>query len=208
MIHSLWSPHISRPFIAAMSPYGATDSKPILDIKHEDISVRQSPQKPTKLRRFMSIGSRSRDTIRSKHHTSTSISHPIQPHASSLRSIESESRPKTLPKRSISNFLLLRTSTAASEGARSEEYTPTSLGYASVPGTSSKLVPSKATRGGEDYTGSRGRLPVTSSMSRMVQMQPRKDSATKSFSTMSAAAYRTAALTSHPVGQEDFGQGI
>lgn len=46
-------------------------------------------------------------------------------------------------------------------------------------------------------------MPVTGDPYQPVQMQPRKDSATKSFYNMPTAASRAAALTSHPVEKKD-----
>lgn len=186
-----------------MSLDGTGDSKPVRNLKHDDAGVRHPQHKPTKLRRFMSIGSRSGAGISSsKHHTATEFDTTSSMQTLSARPTESESRLKQLPKRSISNFLLSRTSIHAPETKKGEAHAYTVKSRVPVAGTSTGL-PSAAHKVEEDGLEDQGPLLLSGNPSKSAHMQRRKDSARKSVYDMPGVASRTAALTSHPVSQGD-----
>lgn len=188
-----------------MNLNGASDSKPT---QHGDTSVGQLRHKPTKLRRFMSIGSRSRgDTRLNKHHKPVMCDNTAPMQTISPRPIEPESRPKTQLKRSISNFLLSRTSTNTSEAAKGEDFVHTVRGRLPTTEHSSMMLPLAVTRRGEDTSKGQGHLPLAGDPYQFVHMQSRKDSAVKSFYDLPTAASRSAALSSHPVRKEDMRSG-
>lgn len=179
------------------------DGKPVLKLKHADDNTRQPQPKITKLRRFMSIGSRSRSgAVLSKHNTSTELDSTVSMQNLSPRPIESETRPKTQPMRSISNFLL-RTSANASESVEDGESVHTARVHVHVTKPFSGKLPPPFEQGKEECLRRQGHLPLTGNPCQPLQMQPRKDSAIKSFYDLPTAASRSAALTSHPVGKEE-----
>ncbi|KAJ8110492.1 hypothetical protein OPT61_g6684 [Boeremia exigua] len=188
-----------------MNVDGASNSKSMLERDHERTSTRQPEPKPTKLRRFLSIGSRVRESrLSSKHHTTTASSStpPLQtlsPHAE-----ESQTRAKKPLKRSISSFFLHRPSTAAPDLAEGGDCARTSQSQEHVAGRPSMSLHPAATKAGADSLWGKEHPPLTGSPYQFVQ-KPRKDSAVKSFYDMPTAASRTAALTSHPVGEQDLG---
>ena len=195
--------HTLPHFTATMNLDGASASKPTLQLGHEHASIRQPEHKPTKLRRFMSIGSR-RSKIPSKPDVNTKPGNTPPLQTLSPRPTEFEPWDKKHAKRSISTILLSKTSpTNEPDSAKSGGNVNTAQGHLPVTETSSLLLLPVAARGDGDSLEGKGHLPLTDNPYQSVQMQPRKDSVTKSFKDMPAAASRSAALTSHPVGKED-----
>lgn len=182
---------------------GASDSKPTLEFDNDHHGTRKADPKPTRLRRFMSIGSRGeRQPSKLRKHHEPDTSAPMttlvpQP-------TMSEPWPKKQTKRSISTLLLSRNTLSDDpRTGKDQANTDTTQGHLPVTETSSLSFPPAATKGEEHGIKGQGHLPVTGDPYQSVQMQPRKDSVTKSFCNMPTAASRTAALTSHPVGKED-----
>ncbi|KAF2633772.1 hypothetical protein BU25DRAFT_453497 [Macroventuria anomochaeta] len=181
---------------------GASDSKPTVELDHKHTAIRKPEHKPTKLRRFMSIGSRG-SKVPSKPDINTKPGNTPPLQTLSPRPTEHEPQAKKQTKRSISTFLLSKNSSANEpEPANDRDHFTTAQDYLPVTETSLSSSP-PATKGGEGSLEGQRHLPVTGNPYQSVEMQPRKDSATKSFCDMPAAASRTAALTSHPVGKED-----
>ncbi|KAH6616609.1 hypothetical protein C7974DRAFT_379488 [Boeremia exigua] len=183
---------------------GSSDSKPIHELDHDHISGRQPEHKPTKLRRFMSIGSRSRgNKVYGELYMNTASSRtpPLQP--LSFRYAESESRNKKQIKRSISSFFLSKTSTDSPEPTKGGNQLRTAQSRVPVTKSLSLSLLPTATTGDWGSLKDREYLPHTAKPYQTAQMQPRKDSATKSFYDMPTAMSRNAALTSHPVREED-----
>lgn len=182
---------------------GTSDSKPIVETSHVHTNTPKLEHKPTKLRRFMSIGSRgSKPTSRTEMNNKPGNTPPLQ--TLSPRPTEFEPRAKKQTKRSISTFLLSKPfSINEHEPQKDDGDTSTAQGHVPVTETASLSLPQAATKEDGDNVGSQGHLPVTGNPYRSVQSQPRKDSATKSFYDRPLSASRTAALTSHPVGKGD-----
>ena len=182
---------------------GASDSKPTLETVREHHAIPDLERKPSKLRRFMSIGSRDRKSVgRLNLPTNASTTPPLQ--MLSPRPTDFEPGAKKHAKRSISSFLLPRTPASEPE-LENKNNVEANAGQAHVPVSETAELSLPAAPGKEDgdRLGNHGHLPVTGSPYLSKQEQSRKDSATKSFYDMPLSASRTAALTSHPVGKED-----
>ncbi|KAJ4382329.1 hypothetical protein N0V86_002663 [Didymella sp. IMI 355093] len=182
---------------------GASDSKPALETVQEHPATPRPSQKPTRLRRFMSIGSRGSAPSRRVATTTTpSTTPPLQ--ALSPRPTESEPAAKKHAKRSISALLLSKpASPTQHEAAKHNVDATTGQGHLPVTETAERCLPAAAGTEDEGGLGSPGHLPVIGDPYHSVQAQPRKDSVMKSLYDMPLSASRSAALTSHPVGKED-----
>jgi hypothetical protein len=184
---------------------GASDSKPVLETVLEHHAPPNLERKPSKLRRFMSIGSRDRRTVsRLGLPTNAGTTPPLQ--ALSPRQPEFEPGAKKHTKRSMSSFLLPRNPDSEHETANDSNINvdvSAVQGHVPVTKTTELSLPAAAGKENEDRLGNHGHLPVTGSPYRFEHQQTRKDSATKSFYDMPLSASRAAALTSHPVGKKD-----
>ncbi|KAF9697133.1 hypothetical protein EKO04_004774 [Ascochyta lentis] len=205
-----------------MNPHTPSPSSPTPTPKPEQAAVQNSDHKPTKLRRLLSIRSRGR-------HASNKLKKHPEPNDTSAsmtilspRPTETEPCEKRPPKRSLSSFLLRRSS-----GSR-DSVPP--LSPSPSPSPSIVPLPSQTGVRGRELVG-QGHLPVTetsclfplplstaarvegdtaegghelgSPAGTVGQKQSRKDSVVKSSRGVSASRSRAAALTSHPVGEED-----
>ncbi|KAF1932842.1 uncharacterized protein M421DRAFT_1425 [Didymella exigua CBS 183.55] len=169
---------------------GASDSKPALETVQEHHIAANLEYKPTKLRRFMSIGSRgSKPSSRIDMNTKPGSIPPLQ--TLLPRSTDLEPRAKRHTKRSISTFLLPTPFSAHEDRPADNNDTGTAQEPLLVTATASLSLPAAAVR------------EVTAKPYQSVQSQPLRDWATKSFCDMPFLVSRTAALTSHPVSQED-----
>lgn len=177
---------------------GACSSKPASKLHHEQTLPQQPETKPTKLRRFMSIGSR-RSKAASKADSNTKSNSTPSLQVLSLRSAGSNLEKKH--KHSISTFLSSRSSTREPEPPKRES--DVQITHIPVTEPSFLSTPSAATKETKDETNGQSHLPLTGDPYHLLQMQPRQDSAVKAFHEMPAAPSRTAALRSHPVEKED-----
>ena len=190
---------------------GTSESKHTPEAHNEHTGIQKAEHKPTRLRRFMSIGSRGNNApIKLRKNPQPDISAPMQ--TLSPRPTEREPRAKKPAKRSISAFLLSRDtpskeSQAAGDLGSTESAQGSAQGFAQghlpVTETSSLSLPPTSTKADEYGIERQGHLPVTGDPYHSVQTKTRQDSATKSFYSMPITVSRTAALTSHPVGKED-----
>ncbi|KAJ4985647.1 hypothetical protein SVAN01_08822 [Stagonosporopsis vannaccii] len=182
-----------------------SDSKLMLNLNHGDNNIRQPQPKHTRLRRFMSIGSRSRaGTLPNKLHAKADIDATTPMQTLSPRPDGSQSRLRTQPKRSISNFLL-RTSTDVSKSVKDGASVHTVKGHSPTTELcSTKLAPA-AMQGQKVYHQGQEHLPLSGDPYQSVQMQSRKHSPLKPLYDLPIAASRSAALTSHPVRKKDIG---
>ncbi|OSS53923.1 hypothetical protein B5807_00481 [Epicoccum nigrum] len=178
---------------------GACSSKLASESHHEQTIPQQPEHKPTKLRRFMSIGSR-RSKAASKAELNTKPDSATSLQVFSPRSAGSDLQTKK-HKRSVSTFLSSRLSTHKSEPPKRES--GVEITHIPVTETSFLSAPPAATKETKDNTNGQSHLPLTGDPYHPVQMQPRKDSAIKAFHEVPAAPSRTAALRSHPVQKED-----
>lgn len=182
---------------------GASDSRPALETVQEHHATPKLEHKPTKLRRFMSIGSRG-SKLSSRVDTDTKPGNTTPLQILSPRPTELEPRAKKHTKRSISTFLLSKTSSANDhEFANDNSDTGTVRGHVPAIKTTAPSLPAAAARKDECSLGSQEYPLVPAKPRQSVQTQQRKDSVTKSFHDVPLSASRTAALTSHPVGKED-----
>ncbi|KAF3036434.1 hypothetical protein E8E12_004076 [Didymella heteroderae] len=186
---------------------GASDSKPALETVQEHHGTLDLKRKPSKLRRFMSMGSRDRKS-------SSRLDMIIKPGSTpplqtlSPRPTEFEPCAKKHAKRSISTFLLSKASSvneleSAKDNRHDGHDASAAQGQLLVTETASLSLPAAAVQEDEIRLGNQGHLPVTGNPYQSAPSQLRKDSVTKSFYDMPLAASRTAALTSHPVGKVD-----
>jgi hypothetical protein len=185
-----------------MSLDGASDSKPTLEFDNEHTGLQKGDRKPTRLRRFMSIGSRGSNAP-SKLRKNPGSDHTAPMQTLSPRPTEWEPWVKTQNNRSISTFLSKNSSNNGPQPTKNKDNVSSTQNHPPVTEVSSLSLPPAAIKGEARSVEGQGHLPVTGDPYQPVQMQPRKDSATKSFYNMPTAASRTAALTSHPVGKED-----
>lgn len=182
---------------------GASDSKPALKTVQEHRTPPSLERKPSKLRRFMFVGSRDRKSLSRLGPSSNAVATtPLQ--TLSPRPTDLEPGPKKRTKRSMSSFLLPR-SPASEHGLANNKNVEASTVQDRVPVTESAqlLLPTATVKEDEDSLKNQGHLPVTGKSHLSKHNQSRKDSATKSFYDMPLFASRTAALTSHPVGKEN-----
>jgi hypothetical protein len=182
---------------------GACSSKPASKSHHEQTPPQQPEHKPTKLQRFMSVGSR-RSKVASKA-ASKAESNTKPDSTSSLQVLTPRSAGSAIGtkkhKRSVSTFLSSRSSTYEPEPPKRES--DVRIAHTPVTEASSLSAPPAATKEAEDNTSGQCHLPLTGDPYHPLQMQPRKDSAIKAFHELTGAPSRTAALRSHPVGKED-----
>ncbi|KAF3007381.1 hypothetical protein E8E13_001108 [Curvularia kusanoi] len=181
---------------------GACESKPAHE-PHQKQTLAE--YKPTKLRRFMSIGSRRSRTFRSNSiHTNPGSTPPLQTLSPRPTGFDPDIKKH---KRSVSAFLLSRPSARESVPPKRESDACTTQDHLPVTETSSVSFPPAANKDMNDSRKDSGHLPLTGDPYHSVQMQPRKDSAIKAFHEMPPAASRNAALRSHPVESRDLEVG-
>lgn len=169
-----------------MTVDGATASKPTPGLSTEHPTVQKPVRKPSKLRRYMSIGSRARPPP-SKAAKPSEPSAPAPLQLLSPRPTEFEPWAKRHTKRSLSTLLLPR-----STSARPSDPSPTGADGA-------RLAAQGRVSGSET-----GAKPEETHVSAAASAwQARQDSARKMRHSMPASLGRNAALTSHPVGGED-----
>ena len=178
---------------------GASESRPALLAEAEHASIQKSGHKHTKSRRFMSISSRGHN-LSTKPVKNPDIDDTTPMTMLSPRPTESEPWDKKQTQRSLSPFL------SPKNRSTNEPQTASNKGTASKTGSHLSVInnvclsPARlASNEGEDRLEGQGHLPVTDYSYQSVQMQPRKDSATKSSLSIPFSPSRTAALTSHPV---------
>lgn len=197
--------HLPSPLrlASSMNLDGASDSKAALETVQEHHTIPNLERKPSKLRRFMSIGSRDRKSVgRLNLPTNAGTTTPLQ--TLSPRPTVFEPGAKKHAKRSMSSFLLPRTPASEPDLAKKNNVDANAVqGHVPVTGTAELSLPAAPGKEDGDRLGSSGHLPVTGHPYVSRQRQSRKDSATKSFYDTPLSASRTAALTSHPVGKED-----
>lgn len=187
-----------KHFAVTMDLDGACSSKPASKSHHKQTLPQQLENKPTKLRRFMSIGSR---RSKAASEAESNLKSDIRPQLQALLPRSAGSGLETKKHtRSFSAFILSR---STSEPVPPKRESDVHITHIPVTEPSFSSTPPAATRETKDEASGQTHLPLTGDPYHLLQMQPRQQSAMEAFHEVPAAPSRTEALRSHPVEKED-----
>jgi hypothetical protein len=188
---------------------GSSDSKPTLEANSTQPSTRAQEPKPSRLRRLMSISSRTHRMSKKPEvdepDTTSTLLNAISPRPTTSDLWSPEHRKQH--KRSLSAFLLSKNSATHESATATDREESDVQTLARLPTTDSPalslLLPD--VKGDEDDVEGTGHWPVAvGPVCQTEPVQARKDSAVKSIHVGPVLpSTRNAALTSHPVSRED-----
>ncbi|KAJ4323515.1 hypothetical protein N0V94_001845 [Neodidymelliopsis sp. IMI 364377] len=188
---------------------GSSDSKPTLETNSTQPSTRAREPKPSRLRRLMSISSKTHKTpkkpVVDEPDTTSTLLNTISPRPTTSDLWPAE--PKKQHKRSLSAFLLSKNSATQEPAAVTDREAGGMQTLAHLPTPDSPalslLLPD--VKGDDDDVEGTGHWPVAvGTVCQTDPVQTRKDSAVKSIHVGPVLpSTRNAALTSHPVSRED-----